>query len=47
MKKLALTAIFAASLSSAAAFAAPDTYNIDTIHSKPRFEYSHFGYSTQ
>lgn len=47
MKKLALTAIFAASLSSAAAFAAPDTYIIDGIHSKPRFEYSHFGYSIQ
>lgn len=37
---------FAASLSSAA-FAAPETYVIDTNHTKPRFEYSHFGYSTQ
>lgn len=37
---------FAVSLSSAA-FAAPETYVIDTNHTKPRFEYSHFGYSTQ
>lgn len=37
---------FAASLSSVA-FAAPETYVIDTNHTKPRFEYSHFGYSTQ
>jgi len=45
MKKLiALT--FAASLSSGA-FAAPETYNIDPTHTLPRFEYSHFGYSTQ
>ena len=27
--------------------AAPETYVIDTNHSKPRFSYSHFGYSTQ
>lgn len=36
----------AASLSSVA-FAAPETFVIDSDHSKPRFEYSHFGYSTQ
>jgi polyisoprenoid-binding protein YceI len=30
-----------------AASAAPETYNIDTTHSFSRFEYSHFGYSTQ
>lgn len=44
MKKL-IALVFAASLSSAAY--AADTYVIDTNHSKPRFEYSHFGYSTQ
>ncbi|MGB5103985.1 MAG: YceI family protein [Steroidobacteraceae bacterium] len=45
MKKLvALT--FAASLASVA-HAAPETYVIDTNHTKPRFEYSHFGFSTQ
>jgi polyisoprenoid-binding protein YceI len=43
-KILALT--LAASLSSVA-FAAPETFVIDSDHSKPRFEYSHFGYSTQ
>jgi polyisoprenoid-binding protein YceI len=41
---IALT--LAASLSSVA-YAAPETYVIDTNHTKPRFEYSHFGYSTQ
>ncbi len=30
-----------------AAFAAPETYIIDNTHTFPRFEYSHFGYSTQ
>ena len=45
MKRLvALT--LAASLSSVA-FAAPETYQIDGTHTKPRFEYSHLGYSTQ
>lgn len=34
-------------LMSSAAFAAPETYVIDTNHTKPRFEYNHFGYSTQ
>lgn len=32
---------------SSIAFAAPETYVLDTNHTKPRFEYSHFGYSTQ
>ena len=32
---------------SAAAFAAPETYVIDPSHTAPRFEYSHFGYSSQ
>jgi len=41
---LALT--LAASLSSVA-FAAPETFVIDSTHTKPRFEYSHFGYSNQ
>lgn len=45
MKKLAILAI-AASLSSAA-FAATETYVIDGTHTLPRFEYNHFGYSTQ
>ncbi len=45
MKKivaLALTASFAS-----AAFAAPETYIIDSHHTLPRFSYNHFGYSTQ
>lgn len=45
MKKLALVAIVSAF--SVAAFAAPETYNIDPVHTAPRFEYSHFGYSNQ
>lgn len=45
MKKL-IAFIIAASLS-ATVHAAPETYVIDTNHTKPRFEYSHFGYSTQ
>jgi polyisoprenoid-binding protein YceI len=32
---------------SSAALAAPETYVIDTNHSKPRFSYNHLGYSTQ
>ena len=45
MKKLVALAV-AASLSTAT-FAAPETYIIDGTHTMPRFEYSHFGYSTQ
>jgi polyisoprenoid-binding protein YceI len=45
MKKLALV-VALASLS-AAAFAAPETFNLDPTHTFPRFEYSHFGYSNQ
>lgn len=45
MKKL-LTFIAAAGISMAAV-AAPETYNIDGTHTFPRFEYSHFGFSTQ
>jgi polyisoprenoid-binding protein YceI len=44
-KKLAL-AVALASIASGA-FAAPETYNLDPTHTAPRFEYSHFGYSTQ
>ena len=45
MKRIiALT--LAASLSSVA-YAATETYVIDTNHTKPRFEYSHFGFSNQ
>ena len=48
MNKLALV-VSACALSavSAAAFAAPETYNIDPAHTFPRFEYNHFGYSNQ
>ena len=45
MKPLATLAIVSALGSSA--FAAPVTYVIDSTHTLPRFEYSHFGYSTQ
>jgi polyisoprenoid-binding protein YceI len=45
MKRLVALAL-AASLSSVA-FAASETYVLDTNHTMPRFEYSHFGYSTQ
>ena len=45
MKKLIVLA-FAAAYSLAAS-AAPETYNIDPVHSFSRFEYNHFGYSTQ
>lgn len=45
MNKYLLT-VLAASISSIA-MAAPETYVIDGKHTMPRFEYSHFGYSTQ
>lgn len=45
MKKLAL--VFALSSLAAGAYAAPETFVIDTAHTAPRFEYSHFGYSNQ
>ena len=47
MKILAFTLSIAALMSSATSFSAPETYIIDSTHSMPRFEYSHFGYSTQ
>lgn len=34
-------------LMSSTVYAATETYVIETTHTKPRFEYSHFGYSTQ
>ena len=45
MKRIAIVAL-AAGLA-LPALAAPETYVIDTNHTLPRFEYSHFGYSTQ
>ncbi|MCE1240433.1 MAG: YceI family protein [Azonexaceae bacterium] len=44
-KSIALIALAAAF--AAPAFAAPETYVLDSTHSFPRFSYSHFGYSTQ
>jgi polyisoprenoid-binding protein YceI len=45
MKKFALLA--AAASFASTAIAAPETYVIEGTHTFPRFEYSHFGYSTQ
>ena len=45
MKTIALVATLSAL--SAAAIAAPETFNIDAGHTAPRFEYTHFGYSNQ
>lgn len=45
MKKL-FALLIAAGVSLSAA-AAPETYVIDGTHTFPRFEYSHFGFSTQ
>jgi len=42
-----LIALAVVTLMSSAAYAAPETYVIDTTHTLPRFEYSHFGYSIQ
>ena len=44
--KILTVFVIAAALSNTA-FAAPETYVIDSNHSKPRFEYNHFGYSIQ
>lgn len=41
-----VTLMIAASLTSVA-YAAPETYNIEQNHTKPRFEYNHLGYSQQ
>jgi polyisoprenoid-binding protein YceI len=45
MNKLAFAAVLSAF--SAAAVAAPETFNIDPTHTAPCFEYNHFGYSNQ
>lgn len=45
MKKLIVLTLTAAF--STAALAAPETYVIEQNHTKPRFEYSHLGYSLQ
>lgn len=42
-----IIAFFLAAGVSFSAAAAPETYVIDGNHTFPRFEYSHFGYSTQ
>lgn len=46
LTQLAATITLAAALA-APAFAAPETYVLDSAHSFPRFSYNHFGYSTQ
>ena len=45
MKKL--IALCIATSFSSIVFAAPETYVIDTNHTKPRFEYNHLGFSDQ
>ncbi|MCX7156213.1 MAG: YceI family protein [Rhodocyclales bacterium] len=48
MKKIALViAVSTLSAFTAAAIAAPETFNIDPTHTAPRFEYTHLGYSNQ
>lgn len=44
--RLAIATGFAVAVA-APALAAPETFNIDNSHTFPRFEYNHFGYSTQ
>lgn len=39
--------VFSLMLISGSVLAAPETFVIDTNHTKPRFSYNHFGYSTQ
>ena len=46
LTQITLAAAFIATLSSSA-FAAPETFVIDGLHTMPRFSYSHFGYSKQ
>lgn len=49
MKKTTRMTLVAAAFATIAgtAFAAPETYTIDSSHTFPRFSYSHFGYSKQ
>lgn len=42
-----ITAVTALMMAMSSAWAAPETYVIDSKHTLPRFSYSHFGYSTQ
>lgn len=42
-----ITAATALMMAMSSAWAAPETYVIDSKHTLPRFSYSHFGYSTQ
>ena len=46
LTRLTFAAAFIATLSSSA-FAAPETFVVDGLHTFPRFSYSHFGYSKQ
>jgi polyisoprenoid-binding protein YceI len=46
-RRLSITLISALLAAPLGALAAPEKFVIDTNHTKPRFEYSHFGYSTQ
>ena len=46
MNKFHATALATAFVATTA-FAAPETFEIDPGHTLPRFEYSHFGFSTQ
>jgi polyisoprenoid-binding protein YceI len=46
LTQLTLVAAFITTLGGSA-FAAPETFVIDSTHTMPRFSYSHFGYSTQ
>lgn len=45
--RIAQTALALAFAAPLFAQAAPETYVVDGTHTYPRFEYSHFGYSTQ
>jgi polyisoprenoid-binding protein YceI len=48
MNKPALAArLLALSAFSAAALAAPETFNLEPTHTYPHFEYNHFGFSNQ
>lgn len=47
MKHIFAAAALSAALLSTAAFAAPETYNIDSKHTFPTFEVNHMGYSIQ
>ena len=49
MKKTTRMTLVAAAFAiiTGTAFAAPETYTIDSSHTFPRFSYSHFGYSKQ